>query len=236
MNDDWVKFLLDLQKVDIELEKLADKIEKNPARKQLLNEQLVDVQKVFEEKTNAKREVENQIKDLQHQAQQKESIVLNLKTKMGSIKDNDTYTKILLEIEQTEKAISDLETEELELMEISDEKEKLVEEANSVLKNKKSLVDEQRTKLDKDLQDLKEQQANKKIEYKEYEALVDEDIYNKYKKIRNSRGGRKGAILVELSDDKCGGCFLKLIAQQLIDAKKRIPKTSCNNCGLLIYK
>ena len=236
MNDDWVESLLDLQKIDIELEKLSSAIKNNPQKKQLLNERLLGAQSVFDEKSEEKRQKEKEIEDLQHQVQKKEANILNLKTKMGMIKDNKSYRTMLLEIENTKEAISELETQELQLMEIVDKKQLLVNEAKDVLDKQQSIVDEQISRFDEELTRLEIEKVDKEKQYEEFESLVDEDIYAKYKGIRDSLGGRKGAILVAVDDEKCGGCFLQLTAQQVINAKKKKPKTTCNNCGTLIYQ
>ena len=236
MDDDWVESLLDLQKIDIELEKLSSTIKSNPQKKQLLNQQLLGAQSVFEEKSEEKRQKEKEIEDFQHQVQKKEATILNLKTKMGMIKDNKSYRTMLLEIENTKEAISELETQELQLMEVVDEKQLLVNEAKEALDKQQAIVDEQISRFDEELTKLKTEKAGQEKQYEELKSLVDEDIYAKYKRIRDSLGGRKGAILVLVDDEKCGGCFLQLTAQQVVDAKKKKPKTTCNNCGVLIYQ
>jgi predicted nucleic acid-binding Zn-ribbon protein len=64
---------------------------------------------------------------------------------------------------------------------------------------------------------------------------IEGELLNRYTRIKGSQGGRKAA-LVQLNEDKCGFCHLKLTVQEINQAKTHVVMTSCSNCGSLIYR
>ena len=231
----WVDKLLELQEIDIKLQQISEQIQKIPLTQKELENQLNQYKEEGEKTNNSKREIDAQIKQIEHEVEKKEQHIKSLKTKMILIKDNVSYRKMLLEIEQTNNSISDLENQQLILMEEADQKQAEVEKATAKLNDQQKLVDQQSHKLSDQLKKLENQQIQQQACYTKQQALIDEDIYNRYKRIRQSLGGRKGKVVVNIDEDKCGACFIKLPAQLVINATKRKENTTCNNCGVLIY-
>jgi predicted nucleic acid-binding Zn-ribbon protein len=230
----WLDALLELQDTDGRLSRMKEQVENAPKQKKEAQDNLDMQQQQAVLARDEVRKVELAISELNAEIEKIEAQRTKLLEQSGSVKDNNTYRAMLAEIESFAKQISDKETAELELMEELDLKKDAFKECQGRLKEAIGRVEQMMGDLDTRVGNYKKQIAVYEEKRLEQAAEVDEELLKKYSRIRTSHGKKRDA-LVEINGDKCGYCHLTLTTQEINQAKKRSPMTTCGNCGTLIY-
>ena len=155
--------------------------------------------------------------------------------KANDLRDNDLYRKLMETIEGFKEQISDLETEELEEMELQDEHKaalKVVQESNAAAKKE----------IAADVQDLKKRAENVLKQVKEVEAVRDQKASEADPEVlkvaqrlvaRSVPGKHFNPALVPVQNGNCGSCHMKLTNNAINHAKK--GSGVCDTCGAMIY-
>lgn len=165
-----------------------------------------------------------------------EAKLAKYKTQQSLVKKNDEYQALGHEIENTEKAISDLEGQELEIMYAIDEAKKKFAAAEAVLKANIS-GHESRIKT------LRERDTSLAAELKAAQAevatarapidLIKVRLYDRV-------AARNMPAVVAIRDSKCGGCHLKVSSEVESAARGKgtdplAPPPTCDQCGRIVY-
>jgi predicted nucleic acid-binding Zn-ribbon protein len=124
--------------------------------------------------------------------------------------------------------------------------EKKIKEATSNIDYSKSLLDDLKSKIDvqndnltgknKELGHIVEETEKEEIELtknsEELELVIDEKLLAAYKRIRKSY--RNGLAVVHVERNACGGCFGKIPPQTQAEIKLKKKITTCEHCGRIL--
>ena len=171
-------------------------------------------------------------KDLENEVESKKEQIRKYSQQQLETKKNEEYQALTREIEHVRQSISELEDQELELMEEQDDFKAKLAEASQVAEEAKvneaqllSELDEREKNLGSQLDQLDE----------EREALadaIDPKALAHYERLLDTKGGR---VIVGIDHGSCGGCHMKLQAQEIVNAKSERERITCTNCGRLLY-
>jgi len=158
--------------------------------------------------------------------------IAKTKTKLSAVKTNKEYSAILVEVDAVKEKILALEDQELELMEILEEKEreliplkanyKEAEEKFNVYKLKKE-AESERTKKELEVIRPRRSQAANNLNVK---------LLEHYTKVFNAR---EGVVVVPIHENICQGCLQQILPQQVIDVKSGETIIYCEQCSRILY-
>ncbi len=175
-------------------------------------------------------------KNLENDIGSAEAKLAKYRTQQSLVKKNDEFKALGHEIETTEKAISELEGQELEIMYAIDEARKTFVAAEAVLKGNIS-GHESRIKT------LREREISLTAELKSAQAevatarapieLIKIRLYDRV-------AARNMPAVVAVRDAKCGGCHLKVSSEVESAARGKgtdplAPPPTCDQCGRIVY-
>ncbi|HAH98080.1 MAG TPA: hypothetical protein DCO70_02000 [Verrucomicrobiales bacterium] len=231
MNEE-IRQLLVLQDRDSKAARLEVELESiDPEREKTKRESLAS-QQVLEQAKQAKMQLEVRRKDLENEVESKKEQIRKYSQQQLETKKNEEYQALTREIEHVRQSISELEDQELELMEEQDDFKAKLAEASQVAEEAKvneaqllSELDEREKNLGRQLDQLDE----------EREALadaIDPKALAHYERLLDTKGGR---VIVGIDHGSCGGCHMKLQAQEIVNAKSERERITCTNCGRLLY-
>ena len=231
MNEE-IRQLLVLQDRDSKAARLEVELESiDPEREKTKRESLAS-QQVLEQAKQAKMQLEVRRKDLENEVESKKEQIRKYSQQQLETKKNEEYQALTREIEHVRQSISELEDQELELMEEQDDFKAKLAEASQVAEGAKvneaqllSELDEREKNLGSQLDQLDE----------EREALadaIDPKALAHYERLLDTKGGR---VIVGIDHGSCGGCHMKLQAQEIVNAKSERERITCTNCGRLLY-
>lgn len=227
-----IEKLLVLQDRDRQVIQHRDQLNRiGPERNALLG-QAEGTKRALEEAKTAAQSIESARKELELEAETKEEQIKKYSSQQLETKKNEEYRALANEIKACEKAISDLEDRQLELLEKYDEAQKTVKLATEAAQAAQDLAKENVAELGKREEQLK-QELDKLIE--ERTALttgIDPLVLGRYERLLEFKGANS---IVGVDRGICAGCHVKLPVQIMISCQSQKEVVNCSNCGRIVY-
>lgn len=147
-------------------------------------------------------------------------------------KDNEQYKALGRQQETCKETISNLETDEINVLEEMDVHAEVLkaakvelEDANAAKVRGLSEIDEREVGLGKKIDELNGQRT-------EAESKIDELTLSRYNRLVERKGAN---IVVGIQHGTCGGCHMKLPEAEVIVIKARSKVNYCPNCSRIVY-
>jgi len=137
------------------------------------------------------------------------------------------------EIDRYGKEVDDLETKELELMEVVDEKKILRERANELFLQEKKLATEHSQALVEKQKVAKQKIQEVESGRAEAATKVEPESLALYERILKRRG--VGAICLIMESNKCSGCNIKLPPAVMHRLMADEELVQCSECSRILY-
>ncbi|OGR84306.1 MAG: hypothetical protein A2901_03085 [Elusimicrobia bacterium RIFCSPLOWO2_01_FULL_54_10] len=231
MNDE-LKKLLDLQGIDMGIEKLQRELDLIPvqidAHKARIREALASCEAQKQKITQ--NQVERKNKELDA-ASQDEKIAKHEKD-LNSLKSNDAYKAMLGEINLARKTKSEIEDGILVLMEEFDQATKDLKTAEAEAKGAQGAIEAEIKALDEKAVILK---GELDIELKKREAFipaVQKDLLTRYDFIRTKK---KSRAIATIAGESCTGCNTNLTPSTINEVRKGRELVTCESCSRILY-
>ena len=147
-------------------------------------------------------------------------------------KDNEQYKALGRQQETCKETISNLETDEISVLEEMDVHAEVLkaakaelEDANAAKVRGLSEIDEREVGLSEKIEELDGQRT-------EAESKIDELTLSRYNRLVERKGAN---IVVGIQHGTCGGCHMKLPEAEVIVIKARSKVNYCPNCSRIVY-
>jgi predicted nucleic acid-binding Zn-ribbon protein len=227
-----IEKLLILQERDQKLLNAQRDLEKIPRDETTAKSRLADDTAAVTKAADAVRQCEMATHKIELDIATRRNTINRLKQQQFETRKNEEFTALGNEVIRYEKEIDQLETEELEMMEKADSLRAQLQQAESKLAKSKALVDEDL----KDLQIKKEQLTIKKSELvaerSQLAAGVESDHLALYERLIKTKNG---TAVVQVVNQMCGGCHMKLVPTTLVKVTAGTELTQCENCGRILF-
>lgn len=231
MNEE-ISQLLVLQDRDAKAARLEAELESIDPEREKTRRDSLQAQQVLEQAKQAQMQLEVRRKDLENEVGSKKEQILKFSQQQLETKKNVEYQALSREIEHVHQAISELEDQELELMEEQDAFKAKLAEASEVAEAARaseartlSELDEREKNIGTELDELDE-------EREQLAGTIDKKTLSHYERLLDTKGG---SVVVGIDHGSCGGCHMKLQAQEVVHAKSGRERVTCTNCGRLLY-
>jgi uncharacterized protein len=227
-----IKSLLELQKLDLVIQDLNNKINAIPqqikefeSQKNSINTELENVKKIIADKKIERKNFDMELADA-------ETKIKKHQTELNAVKSNDAYKALVKEIEDGKKRKDEVETLILGNMENIDKLNNDLNVLNSksieMQKQAKEKIDQMNNEINNLKSDLEKEQNTRN----EIASSVPASLLKTYDKIRQHRGG-KG--IAEIKSNICYGCHLSLAPQIINEVLQDKEIVFCENCGRILY-
>ena len=178
------------------------------------------------------KQIEAERKRLELEVEAKKTQIEKYANQQLQTRKNEEYKALAHEIDQAKEVIVKIEDQEITLMEQTEAAQKEVARAATEAAAAKKLLDDQITKLDQREENLKKELAELTAGRLALAATVDEPTRNRYDRLLKSKGEN---AVVGIQHSVCGGCHMKLPAQNISTARAQIEIANCPNCGRILY-
>ena len=229
---DQLRLLAALQQLDGRLRVLE-------AEQQALPQQLYAYQQVCQQARDelaaaqlAIEEAERRRRSLERDIDSDNERLNRAQSRLHEVKTNKEYSAALAEIEAGKQRISTLEDQVLELMEgaeqqqdISQRCEQRLQEASGELADCERAVSEAQDALGKDM-------AARRVERDDLVARLQPDFHTAYQQAARQAGSV--AVVEVLTDESCGGCYLRIRPQLISEVRKQEGIVSCPHCKRIL--
>lgn len=227
-----LELLINLQAIDIEIVKLEDKLRDIP----LTIDGMYSACKQAEEEINRiKKETESHNKEKREKERGVEiekDHLSKAKGKLSLVKTNEEYSAILKEIDSVQEKIKKLEDEELSLMELIEEEQRLLKDKEKKLHEEEKKFQEIKVEKEKEIEGLKNFLKEKQLQRESVGNSIDKKIFQDYIRVSENRDGM---AVVRFSDGICQGCFLGLPPQLASEIRRNEEIIKCPHCQRVLY-
>ena len=231
MKAPWVVNLLKLQDLDLEIRNLKLRLTMIPKEAAALQQKIAAAESSV--KTAREKKAAHELESKQNEAQISElnSKIDKLQEQSTLVKKNTEYQAMLGSIAMLKKSISDLESRQLELMDIIEKDNAVFRDALQKVKPETAGFREELAELAELAGDIKKRGRELVAKRPELRSMVDSEVLMRYEQILQKNAG---IPLVCVEADKCGNCHLRLTPQTLNSARAGAI-TYCDNCMHIIY-
>ena len=224
--------LLVLQECDHKLLAATAELEQIAPRRDLLLARAKASQSGFESAKTSSQKIESERKRLELEVEGKKQQIERYSLQQFQTKKNEEYKALAHEIDTCKAAISQLEDQQLDLMEQGETVGKEVAKANQLAKELKSAADAQAAELAQVEGELKQRIAGLQAERATLCATVDEAALTRYERLLKTKGNK---VVVGIDRGVCGGCHMKFSKQTVLSCRAGDEIVTCPNCGRILY-
>ena len=228
-----MKRLLELQELDLKIEKLRLRETEIPKQKSKFNihtKRLEDELKSSETRHKSlmveQHECEVDIASRQEEIKRKDGQLL-------AVKKNEEYQALLHEMEMLKKQIAAREERIIAIMLELDEAKSCLEEDKKRIGAEQAEIAAECAKIDGELATAVAEREALEAKRAPLIAEIDPGLLKKYERIRKAK--KTGPAIVPLQGESCSGCFMSITAQnvnEILAGDKFLP---CHHCGRLVY-
>jgi predicted nucleic acid-binding Zn-ribbon protein len=223
--------LMELQKIDTQLQQLEDMRGDLPKQVRKLNQELTESEKSLEiqEKkwVDFKREagmIEMEVKSLEGKKKKYQDQLFEVKT-------NREYDAVTHEIESVKIEIGKKENRLLELMELVETGQKGLEEARIQLTRLKGEFDQKNADLSKKKEITEREELLLRDRREKALRGIEPKWLGSYERIRNAKNG---LAIVPVVRNACGGCRKTLPPQRVMEIRDKDRLYLCDVCGRML--
>ena len=178
------------------------------------------------------KQTEADRKRLELDVQEKQQQIERYANQQLQTRKNEEYRALAHEIDACKAEITRIEDRELELMEQAEQLQKEIGRATRDGDETNKSVEGQVAQLNQREENLKKELAVLQQGRAELAAAVDDSARARYERLIKSKGEN---VVVGVEHGVCGGCHMKLPAQDLVTCQGQQEIVSCIHCGRILY-
>ncbi|WP_456238701.1 zinc ribbon domain-containing protein [Pelagicoccus mobilis] len=224
--------MLILQDRDMKLQQVEDALQTIPKDRQAAEAKIAKINADIEAARQRIKELETRSKTIETEMASIEAQIVKYKNQQLQVKKNEEYQALTHEIEMAGNKISDLESDELEVLYGLDEERKVFAESEGKLKDDIALEEKAIARLNEREGEVKGELDAARAAKADADSKLDNPSRSKYNQVAR---GLKMPVIVELSGQTCKGCHMKVSNAIASDVKAAQEITTCDNCGRVLY-
>lgn len=228
-----IEALLRLQERDLRLQNLRKQLERIPREQEQAQTRLAQHQQAVEDARAAVNANEIAIKNVELDIGTRRQTVARLKQQQFETRKNEEYRALGTEVTRYSAEIDELETKELELMEVGDTLRATLAQAEAAHAATKKGVDEEVDALEARSKTFSAQIAELEKERADLAAGIDEDLLSLYDRLLKLRGA---PVVVPVSSARqCTGCHVRVTPATMVRVQGGQELVNCENCGRILF-
>lgn len=225
--------LIAIQGQDAALDKLKADMDKIPVFINNLKAEIDTIKAKASESKTRLLNLEKKKKEKELELAQKEEAAKKHGAELNSVKTNEAFKALQLEIDRAKAQASDIETQILEIMEGLDQARKDAKTAEAAAGEEAKKFQVEISAHEGRLKDLTAQYEAAKAKRDEAAAPISPDAMRVYNHVR-SRG--KLDAVVPIENGNCSACRISLAPQVIVEATKAKALVACESCQRIIYR
>jgi len=224
--------LLELQELDLEIQRVADRLASIPAERDQIETrfkefaaEFLDLKDRYERTLTNRKQLETELADTQQ-------IHEKYKQDLMRVRNEKEYTTALREIDATKKLIGALESEVLKSLE---EAEKLEADLNVFTPD----VERKRGEVDRDLEALRKEHEDAELSLaamtsrrSETAGSIPSNLLAVYERVAKIR---RGQAMAEVRDSTCTACRMRVRPKVFSDVRRGDQLITCDSCSRILF-
>lgn len=227
-----IEKLLVLQDRDRRIMRIREELARMQPERQAFQGQAAATQAGLEAVKTRVKQVESDRKKLELEAESKKKQIERYALQQFQTKKNEEYRALTLEINNCQAGITELENQQLELMEQAETLQKEAVAASREADETRKMAESQLRQLDAREQSLRDELAALEGNRNELTSGVDERVLRHYERLLHNKGDN---VVVGIEHGVCGGCHMRFPVQLMVSCQAAKDMVTCPNCGRILY-
>jgi uncharacterized protein len=229
-----MKVLLEMQDLDIELERYRVERKELPAELEELEGEFDAAGGELEAREAEIKALKVEIRDAEGKVAQLDESQEKYKQQLLTVKTNREYSALLTEIESVKREKDELEELEIQKMGGVESAETAVQECRDKAAGIEEKLNERRGELKGKIKELDGQIGKREKKHSKLAENVPVGVLRLYTRIMSSKFSR---AVVNVRNGSCGGCFAHIPLQKVADIRigSSAPVYTCDHCGRILY-
>jgi len=223
--------LSELQKIDIQIDKLEKAKSEYPAAISAAQQQLEQSRGNLQAQKEEKEEAEKRRRHLERELEVATEHLEASQHRFTEVKTNKEYEALQREIDTWKQVVSETETQILKTMAETEQLTEKILIGEQRLKEEEELKQTQISEFRAKLEPAEAEINNYKQEREQLTSGADKNLLSNYERIRK---GKRGFAVVSVNRRACGGCFKQLPPQKVVEIKKGNRLITCDSCGRIL--
>ena len=228
--EEYIEQLLELQKLDVRLDRLRDDLQRIPAEIAIHERDKEKHREKHESVEADLREAERLRGEREAEKKENENRLVEYRKQLHDLKTNQEYRAMLRQIEHSERRVDELESAILELLYQEEENGELISKARKKLEKSVDRCERRKLALEEERKELEQEVAALEEERGEISSGIGQRYLRKYQQLRKAG---KGRVVVGLVRGACGGCMTNVPPQSALEIKAGKTFT-CPICGRFV--
>jgi predicted nucleic acid-binding Zn-ribbon protein len=233
MVPDWLQRLLVLQDRDLRCDSIMRQIEAIPGEIAKEKAGIEQLEAALVEKDKAAKQLEVRRLDLEGEVAAAEEQIVKYKTQQMQVKKNEEYTALEHEIKTLQEKVSELEDNELQIMEQAEIRQGELEQARKITAQERHTLEAHIELLKVNLASFSAELDAAKAAVADCEVGIDDPVLQQYRYVKSQI--KRPPVVVELSDGRCQGCHLRVSGEVESAARRGQELVRCDSCGRILY-
>ena len=227
-----LKYLIELQQVNLRLERLAQVLEAFPERLRSVDARIQQLRQTGEQRKTRLADNIKERKKYELEIQSLQQKISKLKDQQFEVKSNEAYRALTHEIEAAEKSVAQWEDRLLEKMIEAETLEKEIK--GGEVEDKQTIAElereEQTLEAERDVRS--QERADLRVHQDELRGQLTTDVLQLYDHLAKLR---KGVALAEAREGICQECRVRILPQVYNAARANAQIIQCDSCARILY-
>lgn len=229
---DIIEKLLILQDRDRNINRTQAELNTIAPQRQRLHELIKATQSTLHATQEKVKKSEIERKELELEVEGQQENMERYSNQQMQTKKNEEYQALDREIRNCKDKISLLEDRQLELMEQIEQDLASLSIATAEADRKQAEAEEEIAELNAREAALTEKAEELRRTRNQLTESIDPVVLQRYERLFAKKGDN---VVVGIERGVCGGCHMKLPAQEIVSCKQEHDIVSCPNCGRILY-
>jgi len=227
-----LKYLYDLQMVDVEIKKIEMLRGELPLEVSDLEDELAGLSTRISNLEAEVKELEQAVATKKNEIVESQALIKKYTEQQNNVRNNREYDSLSKEIEFQTLEIELSEKKIRQFAEEAEKKKEQIAEAKKIFEERSGDLEVKKQELESIVSEtqIEEEKLRKKIE--KIEKHIEDRYLQAYRRIKSN--ARNGLAVVTIQRNACGGCYNKIPPQRQADIKSHKKIIVCEYCGRIL--
>ncbi len=227
-----IEKLLILQDRDRRILRTKDQLARIEPERRSLQARAAAAQADMDAAKTKLKQIETERKKLELEADSKKQQIERYALQQFQTKKNEEYRALAHEIDTCKANITELEDQQLSLMEQAESLQKQAAAASREADETRKLAEDQLKELAVREQSLRNELTELESNRDQLTDAIEDRALRHYERVLRNKGDN---VVVGIQHGVCGGCHMKFPVQLMVSCQAAKDLVTCPNCGRILY-
>jgi predicted nucleic acid-binding Zn-ribbon protein len=226
-----IQRLIELQNLDRRILALREEMKVYPAMLREWDARLEQKKQILDEATRSRHDTTHERRTLEQTIKEKEERIRKFLQQQAEVRTNKEYQALTHEIDMVHQEIDGLEDRILEIFSLEEDAEARVKHAQEDYRQLEAEASSERQRIEAELHAKRAALNEVKHSRDEIARGIPERLLFYYEEMFKKY---PGLVVVDVKNGSCGGCYMQILPQVLVEVRQPGIVRACHRCLRLV--